>query len=314
MGKWLVPELLTNEEVCDRIMLEQFLDVLHPELQVWVRNHTAASSAQAADLVETFMAARQSRRSPQQQNWRRPYQAAQQEPDKTFPGKSVGGSGRGFKPSNSPNSPGVGTTSARAPRVLLCHGCGQPGRIRPNYTVKRMSDSRICYIPGHSKHFAGTTSDVTVPVKLSGKTLVDTGSSLTSFFLKSCLKSDFKPVGKVRVSCIHGDESEHQTDEVLIEINGQKYLTVGILDKCPYPVILGQDVAVLTELLQSVDTVDAYVTTRAQARVGPDTDVWSELPFESCPGGKPKKFKAERRRAKVSGTAMQSVLPTVRGH
>ena len=308
MGKWLVPELLTNEEVCDRIMLEQFLDVLHPELQVWVRNHTAASSAQAADLVETFMAARQSRRSPQQQNWRRPYQAAQRETDKTFSGKSVGGSGRVFKPSN---SPGVSTIPARAPRVLVCHGCGQPGHIRPNCTVQRMSDSRICYIPGHSKHLSGTSSDVTVPVKIGGKTvqaLVDTGSSV-SFIRKSCLKSDFQPVGTVRVRCIHGDESEHQTGEVLIEINGQTYLlTVGILDKCPYPVILGQDVPILTELLQSVDTVDAYVTTRAQARDGPDTDVWSELPFESCPGGKSRKSKAERRRAKVSGTVMQEGL------
>ncbi|XP_039674220.1 zinc finger protein 213-like [Perca fluviatilis] len=175
MGKWLVPELLTNEEVCDRIVLEQFLDMLHPELQVWVRERTPASSAQAADLVETFMAARQSRRGPQQQDWRRPYQAAQREPDKTFSGKSVGGSGRVFKPSN---SPGVSTIPARAPRVLVCHGCGQPGHIRPNCTVQRMSDSRICYIPGHSKHLSGTSSDVTVPVKIGGKTvqaLVDTG-------------------------------------------------------------------------------------------------------------------------------------------
>uniref|UniRef100_A0A8C9ZJA9 SCAN box domain-containing protein n=1 Tax=Sander lucioperca TaxID=283035 RepID=A0A8C9ZJA9_SANLU len=78
MGKWLVPELLTKGEVCDQIVLEQFLGMLHPELQVCVRERTPASSVQAPDLVETFMAARQSRRGyhlgPQQQDWRRLYQ------------------------------------------------------------------------------------------------------------------------------------------------------------------------------------------------------------------------------------------------
>uniref|UniRef100_A0A8D0D0N8 SCAN box domain-containing protein n=1 Tax=Sander lucioperca TaxID=283035 RepID=A0A8D0D0N8_SANLU len=54
MGKWLVPELLTKAEVCDRIVLEQFLGMLHPELQVWVRERTPASSAQAADLAITW--------------------------------------------------------------------------------------------------------------------------------------------------------------------------------------------------------------------------------------------------------------------
>ncbi len=315
MEKWLDPETRTRDQVCDQIVLEQFLGMLYPELQVWVRERTPGSSAQAADLVETFMAARQSRRGyhlgPQQQDWRRPYQAVQREPEKTASGRSAGGSSRVFRPSNSHNSPSVSPTPAGTLRVPICHGCGQQGHIRPNCTLKKVSDSRLCYLPGPSKHLPWVSSDVTVPVKISGKivqALVDSGSS-QSFVLQSCLRSDFQPVGKVRVRCIHGDESEHQTSEVLIEINGQKYLlTVGILDKCPYPVILGQDVPVLTELLQSVNIVSAYVTTRAQANNKLDSNVWSELPFEGCPGDKPKKSKAERRRAKVAGTAVQESL------
>ena len=44
------------------------------------------------------------------------------------------------------------------------------------------------------------------------------------------MKSNYQTVGNVRVRCIHGDESVHQTSEVPIVISGQKYLlTVGAL-------------------------------------------------------------------------------------
>ena len=151
-----------------------------------------------------------------------------------------------------------------------------------------------------------------VPVKVKGKTfqaVVDSGSS-QSFILRSCLKSDFQPRGKIKVRCIHGDESDHQTSEVLIEIRGQKYLlTVGVLDKCPHPVILGQDVPVLIVLRQTVNTVNAYVTTRAQAREK-SNDLWSELPYDYCPGRKVKKSNAERRREKVTRTSLQESRPS----
>lgn len=94
-----------------------------------------------------------------------------------------------------------------------------------------------------------------------------------------------------------------------MELNGQKYLlTVGLLDNCPYPVILGQDVPILTELLQGANTATGYVLTRAQAREKTDSSVWSELSFGGQ-GGKPKKSKAERRRANLVGTAVPEDLP-----
>lgn len=51
--------------------------------------------------------------------------------------------------------------------------------------------------------------------------------------LKSCLKIDkLQPVGEVIECCIHGDESKHETVDINIEINRQKYLLmVGLLEK-----------------------------------------------------------------------------------
>jgi hypothetical protein len=60
--KWIIPEILTKDQICDQMVLEQFLGMLNTDLQVWVREHTPRSSAEAADLGETFVTARPSRR------------------------------------------------------------------------------------------------------------------------------------------------------------------------------------------------------------------------------------------------------------
>lgn len=318
LEKWLEPETKTKDQVCDQIILEQFLGMLNHDLQVWVKEHTPRSSAEAADLVETFVAARPSKRGYQLgpfDGGKRPSYSTQQEPLKTPTSKSVGGGGRVFRPAYSPNSSSLTEQPVSAPpastsKVPICHGCGQSGHIKPNCPLKTVNN-RLCYLPGPNNHPVTTHADVTVSVRLGGKTvqaLVDSGSS-QSFVLKSCLPSGFQSVGKVRVRCIHGDESEHQTSEVPIEISGQKYLlVVGLLDKCPYPVILGQDVPILTELLKTASTATGYVLTRAQTREKADPDYWSELAY-GCQGGKPRKAKAEKRRAKVAGTPVQENLP-----
>ena len=103
-----------------------------------------------------------------------------------------------------------------------------------------------------------------MPVRIRGKVwkaLIDSGSSQT-FIQRACLGPDWLVgMGSVKVHCIHGDESEHQTADVQVEIEGQTYLLkVGIMDKCAYPVVLGQDVPVLAELLQHhLHQVNFYV-------------------------------------------------------
>ena len=98
-----------------------------------------------------------------------------------------------------------------------------------------------------------------------------------------------------------------------MEIEGQSYLlNVGMMDNCPYPVVLGQDVPVLAELLQRhLPQASSCVVTRAQAKANA-TDVasWQELPFPvGCSGGKDRKPKSVRRREKVLGTPVQEQLP-----
>ena len=63
--KCMMPKQKTKEEIGDTIVLEQFLDVLNPELRTWIQEHNPASSIQAAELADAFIAARRTYRGYQ---------------------------------------------------------------------------------------------------------------------------------------------------------------------------------------------------------------------------------------------------------
>lgn len=93
-------------------------------------------------------------------------------------------------------------------------------------------------------------TDIVIDVKIGNigrfKALVDSGSSQTLVRPECVGKLNMLKHDKLRVCCIHGDEKEYPKTEIVIEIGGQAYsLTVGVIDKAPYPVILGRDVPVL---------------------------------------------------------------------
>ena len=315
--KWICPAEKSKEQIGDVIVLEQFLRMLSPELRVWVKEHNPESSKQAADLAEAFTAARRHQKG---------YQLGIQEPtnrrthgtpwdyDRKPSGKAVGG-GRVFRRSSSPNSR-PHQPSKPLPKII-CHNCGQPGHIKPQCPLAHNSEARLCYTPCDGSNKATPSSmDALVPVRIRGKiwkALIDSGSSQT-FIRGACLGEEgLVGAGSVKVRCIHGDESEHQTADVQVEIEGQTYLlNVGIMDNCPYPVVLGQDVPVLADLLQQhLPQVKGYVLTRAQAKANPkEVDLWQELPFPvGSSGGRDKKPKSVKRREKVLGTPVQEQLP-----
>ncbi|KAK7913399.1 hypothetical protein WMY93_013610 [Mugilogobius chulae] len=57
-GKWIQPKNKTVTDVSELIILEQYLRMLSPELQVWIKEHDPKTATEAATLAEVFVAAR----------------------------------------------------------------------------------------------------------------------------------------------------------------------------------------------------------------------------------------------------------------
>ena len=56
--KWVKPEKSTVKQLSETIILEQFLRMVHPELEIWIREHDPKTTEEAARLAEVFTAAR----------------------------------------------------------------------------------------------------------------------------------------------------------------------------------------------------------------------------------------------------------------
>ncbi|TKS65328.1 Retrovirus-related Pol polyprotein from transposon 17.6 [Collichthys lucidus] len=61
--KWVKPEKATVKELSETIILEQFLRMVHPELEIWIREHDPGTAEEAARLAEVFTSARRGSRA-----------------------------------------------------------------------------------------------------------------------------------------------------------------------------------------------------------------------------------------------------------
>ncbi|XP_048344733.1 uncharacterized protein LOC125428535 [Sphaerodactylus townsendi] len=73
---WLRPERRSKEQILELLILEQFLAILPPELQSWIRAGAPESCAQAATLVDIFLLTQQAteaekQQGPSQEGWLR---------------------------------------------------------------------------------------------------------------------------------------------------------------------------------------------------------------------------------------------------
>ncbi|KAL2087252.1 hypothetical protein ACEWY4_018311 [Coilia grayii] len=303
--KWILPEDKSIEEVGEMILLEQYLRMVSPELQIWLKEHDPKSASEAAMLASTYVSARR-----KDQPWS--YTSSRSSRDARGPSHHAPPQRPPVHAGKPPNR-FYGSGPSRRPPI--CYLCGQEGHTKPVCPKNPAKLTQVCCVPRKDPAVGGTNQSMQlVSVEVNGRgaeALLDTGSDQTLIQPQYVQPSQVSMSDTVSIRCVHGDEKLLPTADVYLKVKDHTYLlTVGVAENLPFSVILGRDVPVLIDLLQPGFMCNAAVT-RSQAKLVEDVSPsLGVLPFfdadiEVLPG-KPRKSRRQRRLEKFAGTPVKS--------
>uniref|UniRef100_A0A667YIB5 Gypsy retrotransposon integrase-like protein 1 n=1 Tax=Myripristis murdjan TaxID=586833 RepID=A0A667YIB5_9TELE len=310
-GKWTQPKGKTVQEISEILILEQYLRMLSPELQVWIREHGPSSASEAAALADVFVAARKKSQPWSYNSWKAGKEARRPAPPQNHqrPAAGVG------KPSMRDNQP-TNVSSKPPNRVTICYLCGQEGHTKPMCPKNPSKLTQMCLVP-HCRAEPKKEAEQSIKiasVEVNGKelkALVDTGSDQTLVHREFVPPNIICTLDTIPICCVHGDEKSYPTADMYITVQGQAYLlNIGVADNLPFPVVLGRDLPVLFDLLNPGQKCNVAVTRARVKQPDEPSLTLSTLPFygaelETKPG-KSRKPRSQKRQEKFKGTVVKT--------
>ncbi|XP_038133737.1 uncharacterized protein LOC119778540 [Cyprinodon tularosa] len=292
----LIP-LLTGKARCAYVNMD--VDDSLEYGKVWIKEHNPKSAAEAATLADVFVAARSRSQPWSNSAWRAAKDSRRLQPYQPHQKLATGG-GKPFLRENQPSKAGK--------RPPVCYLCGQEGHTKPMCPKNQSKLTQVCFVPHQNVDvkLEIKQSSKIITVKIAGheiNALIDTGSTQTLVHKNHVPTNCICPSETISVRCVHGDEKSYPTADMFVEVQGAPYLLkVGVADNLPYPVVLGEDLPVIYDLLRDVQSCNVAVT-RAQAKNQDEHfATLSALPFFEAElqtePGKSRKPRSQRRREK----------------
>ncbi|KAF7642819.1 hypothetical protein LDENG_00250170 [Lucifuga dentata] len=222
-GKWIQPKGKAIQDIVEIIILEQYLRLLSPELQVWIREHGPLSAAEAATLADVFVAARKKGQPWSYSAWKATQDTRRQTPAQYHQRPSTGVG----KPPRRENQPSNEPRFNSKPPI--CYLCGQEGHTKPMCPKNPAKLTHMCFVPRQHVNCKTRNNQSTkmTPVKINGKTLkvlIDTGSDQTLVHRDNIPTNAVCTLETIPICCGHGDEKPYPTADIYMEVQGQVYL------------------------------------------------------------------------------------------
>uniref|UniRef100_A0AAR2KZL0 CCHC-type domain-containing protein n=1 Tax=Pygocentrus nattereri TaxID=42514 RepID=A0AAR2KZL0_PYGNA len=147
--RWMHPAGKSKEEIGQTVVLEQFLNVINPELRSWIMERSPTSPEQAVDMAEAFVSARRAERD---------FHLGK--PDSI--NHSSKSTRRDFCSGVTQNrSNAQWRNNSKNPTEMLkirCFSCNQMGHKSSECQNPPTSSNQLCYLPRTDNPFISTDS------------------------------------------------------------------------------------------------------------------------------------------------------------